>query len=170
MARLDLKKAPALLFIGMPSSGKTTVGGLTAGLLGLPFVDFDSVIENRCGMTVGEIFAQRGQPYFRRLERDIAIELSNLGGIVISPGGGIVESPVSMEFLRMRTVVCRLRRDTALIDTRGRPLLQKPGAVQELWHRREPLYQKYADFSIDNDNTPMDCARRVAAAYMEALL
>lgn len=164
-----LSGVPSLLFIGMPSSGKTTVGGLAAERLGLPFIDFDEVIVRRSGMPVSEIFASRGERYFRRLESDIAIELSHRGGLVISPGGGIVESAVNMEFLRLRAVVCCLKRDIALIDTTGRPLLQKPGAVLELFHRRRPLYEKYADFTIENNGSLEDCVSKVVRIYLEAV-
>ncbi|MEA4920006.1 MAG: shikimate kinase [Clostridiaceae bacterium] len=165
-----LRGAPSLLFIGMPSVGKTTVGGLAAERLGLPFIDFDEVIVRRCGMTVSQIFELKGERYFRRLESDIAIELSSRGGLVLSPGGGIVESNANMEFLRARAVVCCLERDISLIDTRGRPLLKKPGAALELFRRRKPLYERYADFKIENNGSLEECVSKVVRMYLEAAL
>jgi len=169
MEGLDLTSAPSLLFIGMPSAGKTTVGRLCAGLLGLPFVDFDEIIEARQGMSVRQIFAEKGERAFRALERQLADELSGLSGHVIAPGGGIVESGDNMALLCRNSVVCRLHRDISLIDPTGRPLLAQPGAAQRLLERREPLYRKYADFEVDNGGTPEECARAVIEKYMEAL-
>lgn len=169
MERELLRGAPSLLFIGMPSAGKTTVGRRAAKWLGLPFIDFDEVIVRRCGMTVSELFISKGERYFRRLESDIAIELSHRGGMVISPGGGIVENTANMEFLRPRAVVCCLERDISLIDTRGRPLLQKPGAALELFLRRRPLYEKYADFKVENNGSLEECVSRVVRMYLEAV-
>ena len=97
----------------------------------------------------------------------MARELSGRGGMVISPGGGIVESRLCMELLSKNAVICRLRRNPALIDTTGRPLLSRPGAIEELLRRRGPLYDKYADFTVDNDSTPRECAQRAAAGYLE---
>ena len=116
MEGLDLTSAPSLLFIGMPSAGKTTVGRLCAGLLGLPFVDFDEVIEARQGISVRQIFAKKGEEAFRAMERQLAGELSGLSGHVIAPGGGIVESGENMALLCRNSVACRLRRDISLID------------------------------------------------------
>ncbi len=159
----------SLLFIGMPSVGKTTVGELTARLLGLPFYDFDRLIESRTGRSVSSIFHRDGEAAFRALESEVARELSGLRGAVLSPGGGIIENAENMALLKKSAVACRLRRDPALIDVTGRPLLQRPGAIEELLRRRGPLYDKYADFTIDNDATPEDCARRVAARYRELI-
>lgn len=167
MERQPLIGRPSLLFIGMPSSGKTTAGGLASRLLDMPFVDIDTEIERRCGMTVAEIFSRFGEEHFRRQELLMARELSGRGGTVISPGGGIVENPLCMELLSKNAIICRLRRDPALIDTTGRPLLSRPGAIEELLRRRGPLYDKYADFTVDNDSTPEECAHRAAAGYLE---
>lgn len=156
-----------LLFIGMPSAGKTTVGALVADLLGLPFYDFDRVIEANTGRTVPEIFHEDGESAFRALEHETALALAEKRGVVLSPGGGIVENAGAMAALRAHAVTCRLLRDPALIDITGRPLLQRPGAVERLLARRGPLYDKYADFTVENNDAPGDCARRVIKRFEE---
>ena len=73
----------------------------------------------------------------------------------------------AMAALRAHAVTCRLLRDPALIDITGRPLLQRPGAVERLLARRGPLYDKYADFTVENNDAPGDCARRVIKRFEE---
>lgn len=165
MARKLLRPLPSLVFIGMPSAGKTTIGGLCAEMLGLPFVDFDTLIEKRTGKSPSEIFDTKGEKYFRQLEAELAIEFSHRGGLVISPGGGIVERAANMEHLRDGNIVIRLERDIALADRRDRPLLRKKGALEALLKRRGPLYAKYADLTLDNNGSPVECAERAAEVY-----
>lgn len=168
MERLAVTR-PCLVFIGMPSSGKTTVGGEAAELLGADFIDFDAEIERRSGMTPGEIFAQKGEEYFRKLETELAREISGLSGAVISPGGGIVLKHENMELLGKNGVICRLTRDLSLIETAGRPLLREAGAVERLARQREPLYRRYADFTVDNNGTVAECAKKAVDGYLRRL-
>lgn len=170
MAGRLLRENPSILFIGMPSAGKTTIGGLCAKMLGLTFVDFDSLIEQRLGMRVPEIFDGIGERYFRQLETELAVEFSHRGGLVISPGGGIVERAVNMEFLRKGNIVCRLNRDISLTVRGDRPLLRKAGALEAIFERRNPLYAKYADVTLDNNGLPEDCAKRAAEIYRDRVI
>ena len=161
--------APALLFIGMPASGKTTVGGLAARLLGLPFADFDEIICARTAMTVPELFSKKGEKYFRRLERELAIEYSNRGAMVLSPGGGLIENRYAMDMLMQKSVVCRLIRAPRPEAMAGRPLLAAPGAYEALLARREPLYKRYASFTLENESTPRACALEAVRGYLERI-
>lgn len=160
-----MRKNPSIVFIGMPSAGKTTIGGLCAKMLELTFVDFDSLIEQRLGMGVPEIFDGMGERYFRQFETELAIEFSHRGGLVISPGGGIVERKINMEFLREGNMVCRLNRDISLAVRGDRPLLRKAGALEAIFERRNPIYAKYADVTLDNNGLPEDCAAMAAEIY-----
>lgn len=162
-----MRNDPSIVFIGMPSAGKTTIGGLCADLLGLDFVDFDSLIELRLGQSPAEIFDKRGERYFRQVESELAIEFSRRGGLVISPGGGIVERERNMGFLCPGNIVIRLDRDMSLAQKGGRPLLRKAGALEAIFERRDPLYAKYADVTLDNNGLPMDCAQRAAVIYRD---
>ena len=79
-----------IILIGMPGSGKTTLGKIVAKELGLAFYDSDKVIENNQGKTVLEIFSEMGEGYFRDLETETLSSLASLDNAVISTGGGVV--------------------------------------------------------------------------------
>ena len=79
-----------LIFVGLPGSGKSTVGRLCAKALNLPFVDADKFLEQREGRSVADIFASSGEGYFRDLESRVLAELCRREGIVLATGGGAV--------------------------------------------------------------------------------
>jgi shikimate kinase len=84
---------PHLILVGLPGSGKTTIGAMLAERLGRTFLDFDAEIERREGMPVASIFAQRGEQAFRVLERKLTEELRDVGNMVVAPGGGWAADP-----------------------------------------------------------------------------
>ncbi len=148
---------PHLILVGLPGAGKTTVAGMLARRLGRSFLDFDAEISRREGLTIAEIFAQRGEPEFRRLEFALTEEVAMLGGMVLSPGGGWVSQPEAVALLRppSRLVYLRispagaLRRMGRKID--GRPLLMRPdprGELERLLVARRTAYES-ADVVID---------------------
>ncbi len=147
---------PHLILVGLPGSGKSTVGALVAERLHRTFLDFDVEIERREGATVSAIFAERGEGAFRELELKLTEELRELGNMVLAPGGGWVANPGAMAALRppARMVYLRVRPETALkrlgAAAGGRPLLSRPdpGAeMQRLFEDRRTLYQA-ADHEI----------------------
>src|ERR1700716_2849397 len=81
---------PHLILVGLPGAGKTTVGALLATALGRSFLDFDTEITRREGMSIPEIFGQRGEEHFRHLEHELTEELQEVGNMILSPGGGWV--------------------------------------------------------------------------------
>ncbi|HYN44977.1 MAG TPA: shikimate kinase [Candidatus Limnocylindrales bacterium] len=84
-----MKESRKYYLVGMPSSGKSTVGKLLAGFLGLTFVDLDDVIVAEEGMEISEIFSSKGEPYFRELERDsLHDHINKEEGFVMATGGG----------------------------------------------------------------------------------
>src|SRR5215208_3525929 len=102
---------PHLLLVGLPGAGKSTVGSALARELRRSFLDFDAEIARREGMTIGEIFAQKGEPTFRQLEHGLTEELKEVGGMVLSPGGGWVARPETVSLIRppSRMIYLRLR-------------------------------------------------------------
>jgi shikimate kinase len=129
---------PHVVLVGLPGSGKSTVGALLAKQLGRQFLDFDVEISRREGMTIGEIFAQRGEPAFRQLEQRLTQEVSELGNMILAPGGGWITDPESVGMLRpgATLIYLRLSPATALkrmgADAVGRPLLVRPNPRAEL--------------------------------------
>ena len=151
---------PHLILVGLPGSGKSTVGTLVAGALGRPFLDFDAEITRREGMTIPEIFGQRGEGHFRELEHALTVELSELGGMVLAPGGGwasrgdnvaLLSPPGSVIYLRISTAVAVARMGAS---TRSRPLLNHPdpkGELDRLLSARMLAYES-ADAVVDVDD------------------
>ncbi len=143
--------------IGLPGSGKSTVGRQLARRLQLPFFDSDQAIEARLGCPIREFFERDGEARFRDIEAEVIDGLSQQGAGVLSTGGGAVLRPENCERLRSRgrviylkshpeELIRRLRHDT------NRPLLQvaDPMAkLRELFSVRDPLYRQTAHFVIE---------------------
>ncbi len=163
--------APAAVLVGPPGAGKTTVGLLVAGALGLPFRDVDADIEAVAGKPIPEIFIDDGEEHFRALEREaVAAALAGFGG-VLALGGGAVLAPENREALRGHRVVF-LSVELADAINRvglgaGRPLLAiNPRATMRyLLEQRRPLYEEVASVTVKTDGrTAEDVAAEVVAA------
>jgi shikimate kinase len=147
------------VLIGLPGAGKTTVGRALAERLGRPFLDFDEELERREGRTVAAIFAERGEPWFRELERGLTRELANAPPMVLSPGGGWVANEGCVALLRPAASIIYLAASPATALARlgrardARPLLQGPdplATLRGLLARREAGYRA-ADHVIETD-------------------
>lgn len=129
---------PHLALIGLPGSGKSTVGLLLARQTGRQFLDFDAELMRRQGMTIAEIFAQAGEPYFRQLEHELTKETLEFGNMVLAPGSGWVMRPDTVALLRPPAMFIYLRVTPATALKRlgaaaaGRPLLVRPNPMAEL--------------------------------------
>lgn len=140
-------KQKNIILTGFMGTGKTVTAEILARRTGLVLVDMDAAIEQRAGMSIPEIFAQSGEPGFRKLERALARELSNQGGLVISTGGGVVLDPDNLaDFRRNGLVVC-LHASPETIFSRvendsTRPLLSgdKKNQILALLSQRQPIY------------------------------
>lgn len=143
--------------VGLPGSGKSTVGRQLARKLGLPFVDSDQVIEQRIGCSIREFFEREGEAAFRDLEQLVIDELTQGGACVISTGGGSVLRPVNREHLRGRAQVVYLHSAPEEVFRRlrhdqNRPLLQVAdplARLRDLYIARDPLYRETAQFVIE---------------------
>ena len=129
---------PHLILVGLPGAGKTTVGAMLADALGQPFLDFDAELTRREGMSVPEIFGQKGEGHFRELEHALTMELQEFGGMVLAPGGGWVTRPDNLALLRPpgRLVYLKISSSVAVLrmgaSTTSRPLLNRPNPKAEL--------------------------------------
>jgi shikimate kinase len=141
---------PHHVLIGLPGSGKSTVGALLGAKLGRTFLDFDAEIERRQGMPIAQIFGERGEAAFRELEKELTTELKALGNMVVAPGGGWVGNPEVVSIIHPPAVLIylRVRPETALKRLAGsagtRPLLNRPdplGELTKLFEQRRAAYQ-----------------------------
>ncbi len=146
---LDLldKSRRNIVIVGMPGSGKTTVGRLVADMLNREFLDLDEDIENHTGMFAGDIIERHGEPHFREIESE-RMKLAGLkGGIVIATGGGTVLKEQNRQAMRQNGRVYFLKRDIKELATEGRPL-SKGGALEQMWEMRRPIYEEVCDVEL----------------------
>ena len=140
--------------IGMPSSGKTTLGRALAQKLGRTFVDLDDEIVKAAGCSIPEIFEAEGEAGFRAREAEQAARFGKESRLLISCGGGTVKDPQNVRALRQNGVILFIDRPLeALTVGGGRPLSSSPEALRAMEAQRRPLYEKAADAIIPNDGT-----------------
>ncbi len=146
-----------IAFVGLPGSGKSTIGRQLARRLGLAFVDSDHLIEHRLGCSIREYFEREGESSFRDIEQDIIDEVTQTHIGVISTGGGSVLRPANREHLHGRTQVVYLKSSPEEIFRRlrhdtNRPLLQVDDPLtrlRDLYKVRDPLYTETAHFVVE---------------------
>lgn len=153
---------PVCVLVGVMGAGKSTVGGLLAQRLGVPFHDVDAAIEAAAGKPISEIFIDEGEDHFRTLERQaVAAALSDHDG-VIALGGGAVLAEQTRDALAGRTVIYL---SVELADAmkrvglgQGRPLLAvNPRAtLRHLLDQRRPVYEKVATHTVPTDGRTPD--------------
>ena len=149
-----------VILIGMPGCGKTSVGTLLAQRLGRPFFDADAEIERRLGCTIPAFFAREGENAFRAVETQVLAELGKRSGCVIATGGGCVTRPENYELLHQNGTLVWLRRDLSALPVEGRPI-SRSRALSELYREREPLYRRFADICVENDDTEAVVAEKI---------
>lgn len=142
-----------ITLIGMPASGKSTIGVLLAKRLGYSFVDVDIVIQEKTGKLLREIIAQEGIEGFLRVEEQVNAELK-VRHSVIAPGGSVVYGNRAMAHLKEISQVVYLKLTyeelkRRLGDLMDRGVILKPGmTLEDLYRERCPLYERYADITV----------------------
>jgi shikimate kinase len=165
-----------LLLIGFMGAGKSTVGRLAADRLELPFVDLDTLVQDRGGRSVRQIFEQEGEPAFRAMEAAALESLESMSPSVVACGGGVVLSDANRLRLKRLGTVVYLRVTAAetlarVGDDGTRPLLAGAGGAlvaSRLLEAREALYSAVADAVVDTvDRTPEEVAEQVVLLARE---
>ena len=162
--------AKSIILIGPPGSGKSTIGKATSRRLNISFTDTDDLIEGRSGTSISQIFIDKGEPWFRELEREILQEeLVKLNG-VLALGGGAPLSDAAQELLRSKDEAI-VYLDVSLATAaprvgfnRDRPLLlsNPRGAWQELMDKRRPIYEALATHIVKVDErAPKDIVEEI---------
>lgn len=153
---------------GYTSSGKTTVGKELAKQLGVPFFDTDKLLEQQAGQTPQQVFAEKGESYFRDLEHEIALQTADYPPCVISTGGGMLTSERNGTLLSQAGTIVYLNRPfeacyRSLMQNPNRPLIKNntKEELRERYEKRAVSYRTYADFTVKNDSTPQLTAHRI---------
>jgi shikimate kinase len=164
----------SVVLVGMMGAGKSTIGRRLATRLRLPFLDADNEIElAHAGMTIPEIFAAYGEPYFRDGEARVIARLLEGGANVLATGGGAFMREETRDRIRRHAISIWLKADTEIIMRRvkrraDRPLLQTAdpeGTITRLLEEREPFYQ-FADLTIWSRDVPHE---KIVDECIEAL-
>ncbi len=166
-ATIKINNSELIVFIGLPGSGKSTVGRQLARRLGLSFIDSDAEIEKRLDCSIRQYFEREGEESFRDVEEAViaelarqnanSAELSNSSSCVLSTGGGVILRQANRDNLHASGYVIYLRSNPdelfkRLRHDRNRPLLQVDDPLQrlrDLYAERDPLYRETAHFVID---------------------
>ena len=150
-----------IVLVGMPGSGKTSIGKAVARRERRRYVDSDAEIVASEGRAITEIFAEKGEEYFRKKEKQTLFLLGSQNGMVISTGGGAVLDRENYYSLKANGRIYYLEREITDLATRGRPLSTGTEALKKLLEQREPLYKAFADVTVENDGDFFSCVDKI---------
>ncbi len=145
----------SIVLVGMMGAGKSSVGRRLATRLGLSFVDADTEIEDAAGMTIAEIFAEHGEPYFRAGEARVIARLLDGGPQVLATGGGAVMNQQTRDLIHIKGISVWLKADLDVLLRRTRRRNERPLAdrMKELLPLREPVYAQ-SDVTVQSRDEP----------------
>ena len=149
-----MKKQENITLIGMPGSGKSTIGVILAKALGYEFIDTDLLIQKQEGRLLREIIAEDGLERFKEIENQVNAEVE-CRRAVIAPGGSVIYGKEAMQHLSEISTIVYLRLSYETIagriqdTTRRGVVLEEGQTLQDLYEERFPLYERYADVTID---------------------
>lgn len=150
-----------ILLIGMPTSGKSTVGVILAKILGMDFLDTDLLIQRQTGKRLSEIIEAEGTEGFLRTEEEVCLSIM-ADNMVIATGGSAVYGEKAMSHLKKnaKTVYLRISPDELkkrLRDTKARGVVLREGeSLEELYAEREKLYNRYADVTVFEEGLTLE--------------
>lgn len=162
------KQKMNIALIGMPASGKTTVGKVLSERLSKKFVDSDEEIVKSENKNIPEIFEESGEAYFRNVEKNVIKDISMLNSQIISTGGGAILNPENIESLKANSRVYFLDRPLdMLITTSDRPLSSNRADLEKRYNERYELYKSSADVIIDGSKTVEEVAKKIEEDFYE---
>jgi shikimate kinase len=162
-----------VILIGMPGSGKSTLGVLLAKRLGYTFLDTDILIQVQYGRRLEELIAAHGIERFKRIEEAAVLSLQ-LDGSVVATGGSVVYSPAAMAHLKASGTVAWLHLSCEALERRlgdldARGVVRSPGqSLRDLYNERCPLYRRYAHVTVRCDGLDHEAALEALSAAIEA--
>lgn len=157
-----------IVLIGMPASGKTSVGKALSEKLGKTVTDSDEVVVKKEGKAIPVIFSEYGETYFRELEKNAIRSISVANSQIVSTGGGAVLNPENMENLKGNGRIYFLDRPLEmLITTSDRPLSSNRKDLEKRYNERYEIYKKSADVIVDGSGTVDEVAKRIEEDFNE---
>jgi shikimate kinase len=149
----------AITLIGMPTSGKSTIGKILAKKLGWDFIDLDDLIKEKTGKRYDEILEKEGEKKLLDLENQLTLKLNFENGLVFSPGGSIIYSPEAMDKIKKETRIIYIELLIEEIEKRLKERPIKGGIIglkekglKKLFEERGAIYRKFADDIIKADD------------------
>ena len=166
------KTSSNIILIGMPGAGKSTLGVVLAKIANKRFVDADLIIQERCGATLQSIIDERGPEAFIELENEILCSIEAENTIVATGGSAVYSEGAMRHFAEIGTIVYLEISYESLIgrlgDLQERGVVMRNGmgmSLRELFDERKPLYEQYADITVNVDDLNITAAaRKVASA------
>ena len=152
-----------IVLVGMPGSGKSTVGKALAEAMGRPFVDTDALIVETAGRSIPEIFATDGEEVFRAFETEAVKKAGMMSCAVIATGGGVVTRERNYPPLSQNGKIVFIHRDLDKLPVKGRPLSQAH-PLEEMYAKRLPMYKAFADLEADNNGAVEDTVKTILKA------
>lgn len=151
-----------IVLIGMPASGKSSVGKLVSDITSREFIDTDELIVKRAGMEITEIFSRFGEQHFRELETQIIKEISAKSSLIIATGGGAILRKENNDALKENGRLYFIDRPLEkLIPTASRPLSSDREAIEKRFNERYGIYRSVCDVHINADTSPEEVAERI---------
>ena len=161
-----------IILIGMPGVGKSTIGVVLAKVLGYEFIDTDLLIQKKMNMILSQIIRQEGTEEFMNIENEINASIDT-NRTVIATGGSVVYCREAMEHLKSIGYVIYLKLSLEplsrrLGNLRGRGVVLKDGqTLRELYDERVPLYEYYADLTIDEEDQELEDTLQIVLDHLE---
>lgn len=152
-----------IILIGMPGSGKSTIGAMVAKALGRQFVDTDQLIVERVKMSIPDYMEKYGLERFRQEESSVIRDISKQSGLIIATGGGCVTQEENYRPLHQNGTVIWIDRPIRDLPIEGRPL-SIAANLDEMYAFRSPLYSRFADLRIKNNTMPEMAVEAILAA------
>ena len=156
-----------IVLIGMPGSGKTTIGTLLAEISGRETIDIDEEIVRIAGCSIPELFQTIGEEGFRKMETEAVRDAGKQSGKIIMTGGGVVTRQENYAPLHQNGRIYQLERDLSRLPVDGRPISQKT-PLEELVRKRMPMYQAFRDVLVSNNAAPSDAAEMIWRDFNES--
>ena len=153
-----------ICLIGMPFSGKSTVGKLLSKKLSKEFVDVDEYITEKYNSTPASIITEKGEQYFRDIETEAVKDIAIASNSIIATGGGSILREENVNRLKMTSLVVYVKRDKPIFSD-DRPLAANKEMYDELLKKRKPIYEKSADIIVDNNGDAEDCVDMIIDKY-----